>query len=170
MTSTTVQNAHIDYSNKQITRCHDCHLEVKIPSLAHKKAAYCPRCKLQLSVFHQDRPQKLIAFAITGILLLVASLLFEFLSFSTNGQTQSIDLLDSFKVLIDKNYEVLAFLQAIFMLLLPGAILVTLLYVLPPPELEFRLPRTEAAVNFIFIPWAMAKINNIQQSNQNNEA
>ncbi|MFT2092958.1 paraquat-inducible protein A [Paraglaciecola sp. 2405UD69-4] len=160
MTISTVPDTRIEPSSNQAIRCHECHYHVTIPVLTHKQAAYCPRCNYQLTVYHDSSSQKIIALAITGLLLLAASIPFEFLSFSASGQSQSINLVDSFRVLIENNFEALALLEAIFMLILPGAILITMLYVLIPLELGKRLPKTDAAIDaiFILIPWAMAEI------------
>ncbi|MEP1384610.1 MAG: paraquat-inducible protein A [Paraglaciecola sp.] len=160
MATDTINSTLSASSDTNLIRCHECHFQVNVPKLANKQAALCPRCKLQLTAYHQNGSQKIIALALTALVFLVASLPFEFLSFSASGQSQSINLLNSFDVLIENNYEILALLEAIFMLILPSSILLTLLYVLIPLELGFRLPKTDAAVDVIFllIPWAMAEI------------
>ena len=156
---TSLQHQHVEESNKVLV-CHECNYQVELPSLSHKQAALCPRCRFQLTVFNQNAPQKIIALSLTALLFLCMSLPFEFLSFQAGGQAQSIDIPSSFLVLLENNYGLLAILQAIFMLILPASILICLLYVLVPFSLGGRLPKAEPVVNLIFLllPWAMAEI------------
>lgn len=141
-------------------QCHECHYWVKLPLLAHKQAAVCPRCGLHLTTYHDNASQKIIALSITSLLLLMAALPFEFLSFSASGQYQSIDILGSLVVLIEKDYGLLALVQAVAMLILPACVLFGLLYVLVPYSLGHRPIKAEWVIQMIFklLPWTMAEI------------
>ena len=141
-------------------RCHECHLTVKLPLLTHKQAAVCPRCGLQLTVYHHNASQRIIALATTSLIFLLASLPFEFLSFSASGQYQSIDILGSLWILVEKDYALLALLQAIVVLILPAFVLMSLLYLLVPLQLGLRPKRADWVVKTLFnlLPWTMAEI------------
>ena len=140
--------------------CHECHYTVKLPSLMHKQAALCPRCGLQLTVYHHNASQKIVALATTSLIFLLASLPFEFLSFSASGQYQSIDILGSLWILIEKDYGLLAVVQAIAVLILPAFVLISLLYLLVPLSLGLRPIKAEWVIATLFklLPWTMAEI------------
>jgi len=140
--------------------CHECHYKVELPSLTHKQAAVCPRCGLQLTVFHHNASQRIIALAITSLIFLLASLPFEFLSFSSSGQYQSIDILGSLWVLVEKDYGLLALVQAVAVLILPAFVLTSLLYLLVPLSLGLRPRKAEWMLKVLFrlLPWTMAEI------------
>lgn len=140
--------------------CHECHYQVTLPRLNHKQAALCPRCGLQLTVYHHNAAQRIIALAITSLIFLLASLPFEFLSFSTSGQYQSIDILGSLWILVEKDYALLAAVQAIAVLILPAFVLICLLYLLVPLSLGLRPQKVDWVIKVLFklLPWAMAEI------------
>jgi paraquat-inducible protein A len=85
---------------------------------------------------------------------------FEFLSFSASGQYQSIDILGSLWILVEKDYALLALLQAIVVLILPAFVLMSLLYLLVPLQLGLRPKRADWVVKTLFnlLPWTMAEI------------
>jgi paraquat-inducible protein A len=140
--------------------CHECNFKVKLPSLAHKQSAVCPRCGLQLTVYHRHASQRIIALATTSCIFLLASLPFEFLSFSTSGQYTSIDIIDGLWVLVEKDYALLALVQVLAILILPAFVLISLLYLLVPLSLGFRPTKAEWVIKTLFkmLPWTMAEI------------
>jgi paraquat-inducible protein A len=140
--------------------CHECHFKAKLPSLTHKQAAVCPRCGLHLTVYHQHASQRIIALASTSLIFLLASLPFEFLSFSSRGQYSSIDILGSLWILVEKEYALLAVVQVLAILILPTFVLISLLYLLVPLSLGFRPKKAEWVIKTLFnlLPWSMAEI------------
>lgn len=140
--------------------CHECDYRVKLPALTHKQAAVCPRCGLQLTVYHHNVSQRIIALAITSLLFMFISLPFEFLSFSASGQYQSINILGSLWVLVENDYALLALLQAVAVLILPSFVLLSLLYLFVPLSLGFRPMKSQWVIKTLFklLPWTMAEI------------
>lgn len=147
-------------SNTHSILCHECHYKVTLPTLSHKQAAMCPRCGLQLTVYHNNASQRIIALATTSLIFLFASLPFEFLSFSVNGQTQSIDIMGSLWILVEKDYGLLALIQAVAMLILPAFVLISLLYLLVPLGLGLHQKHEQWLLKALFklLPWTMAEI------------
>jgi paraquat-inducible protein A len=131
-----------------------------LPLLTHKQAAVCPRCGLLLTVYHHNASQRIIALATTSLIFLLASLPFEFLSFSTSGQYQSIDILGALWTLVEKDYALLALIQAIVVLILPAFVLISLLYLLVPLQLGLRPKKADWVIKMLFnlLPWTMAEI------------
>lgn len=140
--------------------CHECHFPIQLPNLSHKQAAICPRCKFNITIYHDNASQKIIAYALCALIFLCTSLFFDFLSFSANGKHQTIDILGSLVVLIEQDYALLALVQAVCMLILPAYILLSLLYLLVPSTLGYRPPKANAVLAMVFtlLPWAMAEI------------
>jgi paraquat-inducible protein A len=140
--------------------CHECDYRVKLPLLTHKQSAVCPRCGLQLTVYHHNTSQRIIALATTSLIFLITSLPFKFLSFSASGQYQSIDMLGSLWILVTKGYALLALVQAIVVLILPALVLLSLLYLLVPLSLGLRPKKAEWVIRTLFklLPWTMAEI------------
>lgn len=145
----------------QHLECHDCALPVLIPILHHKQKALCPRCGLQLTSFHQSAIEYIVAFAITALLFLLATIPFPFLSFSAKGQYQQMDMIQGLLTLIDHQFLVLAILQISVIFIIPLIILCGLIYLLLPVILVNKPPPAkEKILNLIFmlIPWSMAEI------------
>lgn len=140
--------------------CHECHNQVTLPVLKHKQAAVCPRCGLQLTVYHHNASQTIIALATTSLIFLFATLPFEFLSFSASGRYQSIDILGSLWILVEKNYGLLALVQVVSVLILPAFVLISLLYLLVPLSLGLRPKNAQWVLKILFklLPWTMAEI------------
>ncbi|WP_367179779.1 paraquat-inducible protein A [uncultured Paraglaciecola sp.] len=131
-----------------------------LPHLTHKQAAVCPQCGLQLTVYHHNASQKIIALTTTSLIFLFASLPFTFLSFSANGQYHSIDMLDSLWTLIEKGYVLLAIIEAVAVLILPAFVLLGLLYLLLTLSLGLRPTKAEWVIHILFklLPWTMTEI------------
>ena len=159
MLSATIETNALS-SKTHTLLCQECHNRVKLPVLTHKQAETCPRCGLQLTVYHHNASQRIIALAITSLIFLLASLPFEFLSFSANGQSQSIDMIGGLWILVDLNYGLLAFVEAIAVLILPAFVLISLLYLLVPLSLGLQPQKSQWVLKTLFklLPWTMAEI------------
>ncbi|MFQ3197020.1 MAG: paraquat-inducible protein A [Paraglaciecola sp.] len=103
---------------------------------------------------------KIVALALAALIFMLASVNFEFLSFSANGQSHTIDMLGSIQTLIDYDYALLALLLIAAILLLPLSVLLGLLYLLLPVVFGFRPRYARPVLKFIFalLPWTMAEI------------
>ncbi len=143
-----------------LVQCHECHLDFYLSFIPNKHHAKCPRCNARFTTYHQGANQKVISFALSALIFFIASLSFDFLSFSANGQFQSIDILGSLVVLVEQDYALLALVQAICMLILPVAILLCLLYLLIPMGFGIRPAKADTVFSLVFfmLPWAMAEI------------
>lgn len=93
--------------------CHHCDQLVSIPELKHGEHAYCPNCHTLLSRTIDYRNQKVIALSISSLILLFSALLYPFISFSNQGLSQTISLLDAAKILFyQDNFFVAALIDA----------------------------------------------------------
>lgn len=148
------------FTSEYEVHCEECAYQVIIPRLGHKQRAHCPRCSYNLTTYYHNMVPKVVALAIAALIFMLASLPFEFLSFSANGQFHAIDILGSIQTLIDYDYALLALLQVAAILLLPLTVLLGLLYLLLPVLFGFRPkhPRPVLSLVFALLPWTMAEI------------
>ncbi|MFT6898729.1 MAG: paraquat-inducible protein A [Paraglaciecola sp.] len=140
--------------------CEECARIVHIPRLAHKQRAHCPRCRYILTTYYHNMASKIVALALAALIFMLASVSFEFLSFSANGQSHTIDMLGSIQTLIDYDYALLAILLIAAILLLPLSVLLGLLYLLLPVVFGSRPRYARPVIKLIFalLPWTMAEI------------
>ena len=141
-------------------QCHDCALDVKLPILKENQKALCPRCGFTLSTIHRNANERIIAFAISALVFLMASLPFKFLSFSRNGLENNFDVVSSFFVLIDNNYHVLALIQLLTIFAIPSIVLLSVIYLLIPMNRGLYPKQGRWVLDMVFklLPWSMVEI------------
>lgn len=141
-------------------QCHECALTVKLPNLKERQKAQCPRCGYTLSTIHRNANERIIAFAISGLIFLLASLPFDFLSFNSNGLENKFDIIKSFFVLINNNYHALAMIELLTIFAIPSIVLLSLIYLIVPMNkgLHPRHGRKILALVFKLLPWCMVEI------------
>ena len=159
-----IYNAKNDLLNDETysveVQCHECALMVKLPNLQENQKAQCPRCGFTLSAIHRNANERVIAFAITALIFLLASLPFKFLSFSSNGLENHFDVITSFLVLIDNNYHVLALIELLTIFAIPSIVLLSAIYLLIPMNkgLYPKHGRWVLSMLFKLLPWCMVEI------------
>ena len=140
--------------------CYECALAVKLPQLKESQKAQCPRCGYTFSTLHRNANERIIAFAITGLIFLLASLPFKFLSFSSNGLKNNFDAITSILSLINNNYLVLALIELLTIFVIPSVVLISVLYLLIPMNRGQYPKYGRAILNLVFklLPWSMVEI------------
>ncbi|SFB99816.1 PqiA/YebS family transporter subunit [Pseudoalteromonas denitrificans] len=140
--------------------CRHCDQLVYIASLQKTQVAYCPNCRSKIALGKNNSEQKVVALSICAIAMLLSSLFYPFISFSEQGITQTITLLDAGKILFEFNSPLLGILIDITIIFLPLTLLV--FFILIHIGLLKILPRTYASkllkMIFILIPWVMSEI------------
>lgn len=141
-------------------QCHECALSIKLPKLAENQKAQCPRCGFTLSAIHRNANERIVAFAITALIFLIASLPFEFLSFSTNGLENKFNISASFFILINNNYQLLALIEFLTIFAIPTIILLAVIYLLIPMNKGLYPKHGRSLLNLVFklLPWSMVEI------------
>jgi paraquat-inducible protein A len=141
-------------------QCDECALNVKLPKLKVNQKAQCPRCGYTMSTIHRNANQRIVAFAITALIFLLASLPFKFLTFSANGLENHFDVITSFFVLINNNYQLLAFIEFLTIFAIPTVLLLSVIYLLIPMNkgLYPKHGRKVLAMVFKLLPWSMVEI------------
>ena len=70
-------------------QCHECALQIAVPKLKVSQKATCPRCGYVVNAMHNNALQRILVFALTALIFLFMSLVFEFLAFTRNGLENS---------------------------------------------------------------------------------
>lgn len=145
----------------QSVTCHECAMEVSVPPLGHKEKAHCPRCGYTLSAQNSHSVDAIIAFGVTALIFFLAALPFDFLSFSAQGQKQTMDIPGSVLTLINNDYLSLALIEIVAIFIIPLMLIFGFLYLVVPLKLYNKAPENaEKVFKFVFalIPWGMAEI------------
>jgi len=146
---------------EQEMACHECDLLVSFPELEPGSAAVCPRCDYILTKRHKNAMERLLAFAVSGLIFLLMSAMYPFLSFSAGGQDRVVTLLQSIDVLADEQQVLLALLIMVVILIIPAAFLMGVVYVVGALKYRAALPPYGRRVlRFILAlaPWSMVEI------------
>jgi len=148
--------SHVDQSDI----CHECGLNVHVPALIENQQANCPRCDYVLTAKHINASARILAFSISAIIFLAASLNFDFLTFKASGIEVHIDMFASATILIEHGYVILAIIEVITIFIVPFIILFCLLYLLFFIHRKTYPPKGKQvlAVLFFLVPWSMAEI------------
>jgi paraquat-inducible protein A len=105
--------------------------------------------------------ERLLAFAISGLLFLVLSALYPFLTFSAGGQDRVVTLLQSLDVLADEQQVLLAMMIMVVILIIPAVFLLGVVYVVAGLKYWKVLPpHGRLILRFILAlaPWSMVEI------------
>lgn len=108
--------------------CEECGLVVDLPALQAGQKARCPRCHHTLLTQPLHPYQRVPAYAITSLIMLILSVSFPFMSFSVKGLTQEITLFHSLQVLDKFQNTLLALLLLGTVVVLPTLYILLLLY------------------------------------------
>ncbi|WP_246840570.1 paraquat-inducible protein A [Lacimicrobium sp. SS2-24] len=141
-------------------RCPECHLSVSVTGLQHKQKALCPRCGYQLTLLRFQANDKIMAFSLAALCFLIASIPFEFMIFSVQGQFQRMNIPLSISTLVEQEYPILAVIQLLAIYVIPACILICMIY------LSFFLRKQKypphggwvKRILFTLLPWSMAEI------------
>ena len=145
---------------EKLIACHGCDLLVDVGDLQHGERAYCPRCGHFLTRYRHDMMNRVLAFTIAAIILLVVSLNYPFLSFAASGLESVMTLRAAPGALHDYGMTTLAIMVAAFIILIPAFMLLLLLLIslsvlsgTPNPWL-----RASARLVFQLETWAMVEV------------
>jgi paraquat-inducible protein A len=146
---------------KQVVACHECDLLIDYPDLEPGSVAVCPRCDYVVTKCHVNAMERILAFATSGLVFLLLSAMYPFLSFSASGQERVVTLLQSIDVLADEQQGLLAMMILVVILIIPAAFLSGVVYVIGSLKYRTELPPFGRKIlRFILAlaPWSMVEI------------
>jgi paraquat-inducible protein A len=140
--------------------CLQCDLLVNLPELKPGERATCPRCGFLLTVKIKDGISRALAFAVTALVFLGLANFSPFLSFNAAGSGHTMTLLQASQSLYQEGFRGLAVLVFGFIVLVPGAMLTTLIVLLGPVYLNRPQPYLALLGRIIYrlSPWSMAEV------------
>lgn len=159
MTQQTDQAGQV--TNERVIACHECDLLVTVSELEPGSVAVCPRCDYVIFKHHKNALERLLAFSVSGLIFLLMSSLYPFLSFSASGQQREVTLLQSLDVLAGEQEILLAFLIMVVILIIPAVFLLGVVYVMGHLKYHGTLPvfgRRLLRIILGLAPWSMVEI------------
>lgn len=144
----------------ELIGCPSCDELTQIPALVPGQTAYCPECGHLLSQCRRNAFDKVIAYALTALLLLIAANLLPFLSLQAAGAENTIDLPSTSISLFHEGMPFLALLVSGFILLLPLTQLLLVLALYIPLRLQVPTPWLVPSGRLVFSlqNWCMVDV------------
>lgn len=118
--------------------CHQCDLLVRLPALTAGESARCPRCTATVGRHVHESLDRSIAWALTGVLLLVPAFELPIVSLSILGRFQSMTLFEGTAALWNAGLYPLATFVGFVSIAAPSAFVVAALALLVPIRLGYR--------------------------------
>ncbi|WP_105254577.1 paraquat-inducible protein A [Pseudoalteromonas sp. T1lg75] len=106
--------------------CSHCDFIVEVPDLAAGQVAKCPHCRSQINLRTENNDSQVVALSLSAILLLLSSVFYPFISFSSNGLTQTITLPDAGRMLFNYDSTLLGVFIDFSIIILPLMMLLLL--------------------------------------------
>ncbi|NND69383.1 MAG: paraquat-inducible protein A [Halioglobus sp.] len=103
--------------------CPDCDLLLEIASLSDGSRANCPRCNHTLTRYIDDGYNKVLAYSVGGLMLLVLASSYPFLSFAVAGLESEMTLIGTPGALWQYGMPGIGAIVAAFIIVLPGVML-----------------------------------------------
>lgn len=122
----------------ELIGCPCCDGLTQVPALRPGDLALCSYCGQPLSQSRRNATDKVIAFAITALILLITANVLPFLSLEATGVENAIDLPSTSISLLHKGMPVMAMVVSSFILVLPAILLLLVLALYIP--LHFARP------------------------------
>lgn len=113
---------------QSLISCGECGLVVNVPVIQEGEKASCPRCKHTLIKTVKQPFQRPVAYAAACFIMLLLSVSFPFMSFSVEGISQEIRLLNAVEMLDQFQNSALAILLLLTVIVLPAIYLSFVLY------------------------------------------
>ncbi len=150
----------MDAKNLEKTTCTECNLTIKLPVVAEREKALCPRCGYLLTVNHPFALERILAFATSALMFLILALSFDFVAINYQGQTYSIALLDTYFLLTEQHYFIIALVVMLTVIVLPVLVISALFYLIFNIKAEHYPLKGELVAKCLFalLPWSMAEI------------
>lgn len=106
--------------------CHDCDLLVTLGVLQDGDSASCPRCGGFLTQYRSNAYSRVLAFAISALILLLLANSFSFLSFAAGGAESQITLRETPTALWNQGMPFVGLLVGAFIIAIPAVVLLML--------------------------------------------
>ncbi|MEQ3440719.1 PqiA/YebS family transporter subunit [Pseudoalteromonas sp. BZP1] len=142
------------------TACPSCDLVIEIPHLSAKQVAICPHCNTKLSASQANQDSMVVALSLSAIVMLLSSMFYPFLSFTSSGITQTITLPDAARILFNYDNDFLGLFIDTSIIGLPLLLLVLIipLHLGLLKALPYQWGKRLLKITFALEPWIMSEI------------
>ena len=142
------------------TACHECDLLITVPEIGEGERADCPRCGGLITARPRNGIQRALAFALAGIVFLIISLLYPFLSFSSSGLESVMTLTEASLTIYEERSTSLAAIIFVTIIAAPAVLLATILALTLPLVLRIRVPwlREVGKLLAVLTEWNMVEV------------
>ncbi|WP_287243453.1 PqiA/YebS family transporter subunit [Pseudoalteromonas sp.] len=142
------------------TACPSCDLVIEIPHLSAKQVAICPHCNTKLSASQANQDSMVVALSLSAIVMLLSSMFYPFLSFTSSGITQTITLPDAARILFNYDNDFLGLFIDTSIIGLPLLLLVLIipLHLGLLKALPYQWGKRQLKTTFALEPWIMSEI------------
>ncbi|MGO2132381.1 MAG: PqiA/YebS family transporter subunit [Halomonas sp.] len=147
-------------SRRRLRACHECDWLMALPPLASGEQALCPRCGHAAVTRHRYPAQRSMALAITTLILLGLALGYPFLSFSTSGISNRIELIEASTELIYFHEPLVAMAVLLTTIVLPAVYLTGVIWVQAGLLTGKALPMSRHIARSLvhLYPWMMVDV------------
>ena len=142
------------------TACHECDLLITVPEIGEGERADCSRCGGLITARPRNGLQRALAFALAGVIFLIISLLYPFLSFSSSGLESVMTLTEASLTIYDERSTSLAVIIFITIIAAPAVMLTAILALTFPLVLGIRVPwlREVGKLLAVLTEWNMVEV------------
>lgn len=140
--------------------CHHCDFLMTPPTIEEGDCALCHRCNHKITRVDPNAVNRLLAFSMTGLILLFLTTQFDLLTLNLGGNISQLDLFNSANQLYFDDYKILAILVCFFIFILPVMILFFIvLFILSLKTGIGQWSQTSLLrLIFLMMPWAMVEV------------
>jgi len=145
---------------KHRVACHFCDTLHDVLLVDEGLAAHCQQCQ---AVLYRNRPNSIhraIAFGITALCLIALVLIFPFITMDAQGNISSVSVPGAVVMLWESGGPIIACTVAIFVIVLPVALIISLLYLCIPLSHGKCLPGSAGIMRWFLSmqPWVMVEV------------
>jgi paraquat-inducible protein A len=142
------------------TACHECDLLITVPEIGEGERADCPRCGGLITARPRNGIQRALAFALAGVVFLIISLLYPFLSFSSSGLESVMSLTEASLTIYEERSTSLAVIIFVTIIAAPAVLLAAILALTLPLVLKIRVPwlREVGKLLTVLTEWNMVEV------------
>jgi paraquat-inducible protein A len=145
---------------QSLIACHICDLLHRVKPLPVRSTARCRRCGALLYIHAPQTVERTLAYAITGLVMIVIANIYPFLSIQSQGILLETNLITGVIILSRQSMAGLALLVLLTSMLIPCLLLGALTYVLWPLKRGIRLPGSRRLFRLALAlrQWSMTEI------------
>ncbi|MDX2350394.1 MAG: paraquat-inducible protein A [Porticoccus sp.] len=140
--------------------CPSCDLVFDVSSLNDGETARCSRCQHFLTTYRADELNRVMAYTISSLILLILACSYPFLELESSGLKSMMTLPETASKLWQYDMQGLAFIVASFIIFLPAFILILVLALVGALIMEWRYSWLRPVGRLIYTlqNWAMVDV------------